>query len=113
MGYCSAKNKAITENRANISTERYKRKDVNFEEVLKSSVEGNLKASRAGHITSSPSIQKFTPTTVEDRSGLENNVDIEQEMADLAKNTLNFKFASKRISGHFKTLETIIKSGGS
>jgi flagellar basal body rod protein FlgB len=33
-------------------------------------------------------------------------------MGELAKNTLNFKFASRKISAHFKSLQAVIKGGG-
>ena len=40
-----------------------------------------------------------------------NNVDVNKEMADLAKNSIMFKFASKKINGYYQTLQNVIKGG--
>ncbi len=39
------------------------------------------------------------------------NVDIDKEMADLAENYFNFKFATNKISNYYKTIQNVIKGG--
>ena len=41
-----------------------------------------------------------------------NNVNIDEEMADLAKNTIQFKLASKKVGDYFRTLQSVIKGQG-
>ena len=40
-----------------------------------------------------------------------NSVDVNKEMADLAKNSIMFKFASKKINGYYQTLQGVIRGG--
>jgi flagellar basal-body rod protein FlgB len=40
-----------------------------------------------------------------------NNVDVSKEMADMAKNSIMFKFASKKMNGYFQNLQNIIRGG--
>jgi len=52
----------------------------------------------------------------EDRSSLsmrldENNVDIEEEMAQMAKNTIKYYLLTQKISGDFNKIKSVIKEG--
>ena len=40
-----------------------------------------------------------------------NNVDIDKEMADLAENSIMYKFAAKKLQTYFRTLQEVIKGG--
>ncbi len=40
-----------------------------------------------------------------------NNVNIDKEMADLAENTIMYKFAAKKLQSYFRTLQDVIKGG--
>lgn len=119
LNYCSAKNKVIAKNIANIGTENYKREDIVFKDILDQNVNSMLKTDNEKHIGSlnieEPSgsdFKKVYNNSEEMDSGV-NNVSIEQEMAELAENTLRFKFASRKVGDYYKTIQTVIKGGGS
>lgn len=105
MNYCSDKSKVINQNIANLNTADYKRRDVNFQSYLQNQL--NITSSPGNIENSSINSIVDDPFSVED-----SGVNIEQEMSELAKNTINFKFASKRVSGYYKNLQNVIKSGG-
>lgn len=114
IGYYSVKNNVISKNLANIGTEDYKREDVVFKDMFNSQLNNNLKATNQKHITSDPSnISGPSAEIVEDNStdmasGI-NNVDLDREMADLAENTLHFKFSARKIGDYYKNLQKVIK----
>lgn len=112
-------------NIANINTPGYNAKRVEFEEELSKALQGNRRQSNdltthENHIpiriTSSnlvsPRIsESHAENSINDddlASGV-NNVDIDQEMAELAKNQIRFKFAARMISGQFKGLQKSIR----
>ena len=117
-GYCAERNKVISENIANIGTENYQRKDVVFKDLLSENMNAQLKTNDERHFVTSgeyngdvPDFKIVTDHSKDNVSGV-NNVDIDKEMADLAENYLNFKFASTKISSYFKTIQNVIKGGG-
>lgn len=110
------RHKAITNNIANENTPNYKRKVVSFEEELKRSVENNkinLKTTHKDHL--SKTNNSFSPRINEDKSlsyridG--NNVNIDTETADLAKNTIMYDAMIKQISGEFEKIKNVITEG--
>jgi flagellar basal-body rod protein FlgB len=116
--YCATKNKVISENIANIGTMNYQRKDVEFKELLSGNIDTILKTTEEKHFITgnvnsgnSPDFNVIKSEGNENESGV-NNVDIDKEMAELAKNTLNFSFASKRINDYYKDIQGVIKAGG-
>lgn len=108
LNYCSDKGKVINQNIANVNTENYKRKNVDFGAYLESELTSQVKANEAKHM-STPENKVEVEETIfsEDRP-----VIIEEEMAELARNTINFKFMAKRVSGYYRNLQSVIKSGG-
>lgn len=98
LNYCSDRGKVINQNIANTNTPDYKRHDVNFKAYFESQL--NESDSKNNAMKSESIVKEDTPVT------------IEEEMAELAKNTINFKFASKRLSSHYKNLQTVIRSRG-
>ncbi|QQS35471.1 MAG: flagellar basal body rod protein FlgB [Ignavibacteriales bacterium] len=114
IGYCSDKNKIISQNIANVGTENYKRQDVVFKDILNENMNPQIKLTNPKHFEGITPVS--SPEIIDDNnkdmvSGI-NNVDIEKEMTDLAQNSINFKFASRKISDHFKGLQNVIKGGG-
>ncbi len=113
ISYCSLRNKVISNNIANVGTEGYRREDVKFADVLYENI-GNLKKTDTRHFNISvtdESSQIELDKNKDIASGI-NNVNIDEEMAELAKNTIQFKFGSQRIAYNFKMLQEVIKSGG-
>lgn len=118
LDYCSVKNRVISKNIANITTENYKAEDVSFNDILNENINSSIRATSPKHLSASV-VQNSSPEVVEAEIGkelynpdLNNNVDIEKEMAELARNTLNYKFATKKIGNYYKTLQAVIKGGG-
>lgn len=91
--------KAISNNIANVDTPGYKRKDVDFISVLKKEV-----GERQDLNIESSSDTKYR------NDG--NNVDIDYEMAEMAKTNLYYNTLAQRISGKFNRLNEVISKGG-
>ena len=49
--------------------------------------------------------------SLENVSGV-NNVDIDKEMSELAANSIQFRFASRKIGDYYRGLQNVIKGGG-
>ena len=114
------RNDAIAQNIANVDTPGYKRKTVKFEEYLSSALDANnLKGNMtdARHIPiGSDNVDDINITVSEDNANLStrldgNNVDIENEMALMAKNTIQYNTLIQRLNSQFKTLRSAIKEG--
>ncbi len=113
--YCSVKHKIISNNIANVGTENYKRLDVKFKDVLEENLQGNLRATEKNHIANNnfdykSNFEIIKDTNQDNVSGI-NNVDIDTEMAELAANNLNFKFATIKIRNYFKMMQGVIRGG--
>lgn len=108
--------KAIASNMANVSTPGYKRKEVVFEEKLQESLNENR---IGGRMTNSKHIpigksqyDSIEPEIVADNSpnlasGV-NNVDVDQEMAELAKNQIQFSATATVIARRFRGIKAAI-----
>ena len=105
LDYTSLKQKVIGQNIANTETIGYQRKDVEFKEILNSSI-----ANQTNGSSNKSEFQIKNDESKENISGF-NNVDINREMADLAENTVLFKFGSKKLNGYYRTLQNVIKGG--
>ncbi|RJP65583.1 MAG: flagellar basal body rod protein FlgB [Ignavibacteriales bacterium] len=114
VSYSALRQKTISKNIANISTENYQREEVRFNDLLSEQMNSNLKATESRHFdtanNSNPASEYIVvkDNSPELSSGV-NNVNIEKEMADLAENSIMYKFAAKRLSSYFKTLQSVIK----
>ncbi|MFA7288881.1 MAG: flagellar basal body rod protein FlgB [Melioribacteraceae bacterium] len=117
LDYCAVKNKVISKNIANVGTENYRREEVEFKNLFESNLSSNLKTENSKHIGSancSSESGKFNVVLDKDSeatSGI-NNVNIEDEMSQLAENTLRFKFASKKSGEYYRLIQNVIKDGG-
>lgn len=115
LNYCTEKNKIIAKNISNVGTENYSREDIVFKNLLDDNSGTVLRTSNEKHLPllnmGSQSEKGFDivyDNNEEAESGI-NNVTIEQEMSELAENTLRFKFASKKVSEYYKNIQNIIK----
>ena len=116
IDYCSLKNKTISKNIANIGTENYRREDVNFGSLLQENINNQLKTDNPKHINitqiteAGSGLDLVTDNKTEGTSEV-NNVNIEKEMSELAKNTLDFRFASRKLANHFREIQSAIRGG--
>lgn len=114
------RNEVISQNLANIDTPNYKRKDVTFEQYLNDSLdsrklEGITTDER--HIPiKSKNIEKVKPEITLDNSDTSmridgNNVDVDSEMAYLAKNTIQYNTLIQMINSNFSRIKSVISEG--
>jgi len=112
--FCVEKNKVISKNIANSGTANYRREDIVFKNVLSETMSTSLKGTENGHLgaqvgpSRDENFEKVFDNSSEANPG-ENNVDVDKEMAELAENTLRFKFVSKKLGDYYKNLQETIK----
>lgn len=106
------RNAAISNNIANVDTPGYKRKDVDFEKYLQSAVAGggSLDDEVAG-----VELEILTGTTYTDYGTVSyrldgNNVDIDTENAELAKNQMKYYTMLDSVSQEFSRLKSVMKT---
>jgi flagellar basal-body rod protein FlgB len=119
--------KTITNNIANVDTPNYKRKNVNFKETLQKKVDEynndshnlSLAETDSKHIknnnqnaNSQQNLKVSTDDTGNYRND-KNNVDIDVEMAAMAKNQIYYSTLSQQINNKFQVLNKVIDRGGS
>ncbi|MAT57544.1 MAG: flagellar basal body rod protein FlgB [Melioribacteraceae bacterium] len=114
LDYTSLKNKVISKNIANSNTLNYKREDVEFNSLLNGE-SGKIKATNSKHIGFTENLDSSEMRIIKDETSVNhsgiNNVDIDHEMAEMAQNSIMFKFASRKMSSYYKTLQSVIKGG--
>jgi len=104
------RNEVISHNIANVDTPNYKRKTVQFEEFLTNEMKTGKISRGASRLTSSDIRIIEDPSSSSYRSD-GNNVDIENEMALLAANSIRYNTLVQRISGEFQKLKNVIRGG--
>ncbi|MBT2216681.1 flagellar basal body rod protein FlgB [Virgibacillus dakarensis] len=116
LDYAAVKNRTIANNIANVDTPNYKAKDAVFKNMLHNELTSSIKANRTRpeHLpfdgTLHNSYQVITrKSTMYNHNG--NNVDIDKEMAELAKNQIYYQGLADRISSKFNSLQTVIRGG--
>ncbi|MFZ4619109.1 MAG: flagellar basal body rod protein FlgB [Bacteroidota bacterium] len=117
------RHKVISANIANIGTPGYKAKAVDFESTLndqlaKGSVGTTVTNKNHFDLSSAHSTGGAAPSIVEAnsdtfseeemKSGI-NDVDIDSEMAEMAKNQIRFKYVSKLLGDNFRSLQKSIR----
>ncbi len=113
------RNKAISNNIANVDTPGYKRLKVEFEQFLSEAVG---RKALTGAVTNERHIPvgagsagRVKVRVMEDHSTSMrldgNNVDIESETTQLAKNNIMYNALIEKISGEFTKLRAVIKEG--
>lgn len=113
------RNEAIAQNIANVDTPGYKRVTVSFEEYLESAsgrdgFKGNTTSSR--HIQIGKNSRNAKIRVTRDNTSLStrldgNNVDVETEMASLAKNDIRYSALVQSISGSYQRIMSVIREG--
>lgn len=109
------RHKAIANNVANVEVEGYNRLEVKFEDSLKAHLKSSQNALCQTHEKHLPDGHglKTAPTIAVDESNPKlnaiNNVDIDMEMADLAKNQLNFNLISTALRLEINRLRMAIR----
>ena len=105
LDFSAIKQKVIAQNIANAETKNYKRREVEFRDLLISNLD---KIEDSKKIESNYEIKIDESSPVLSKG---NNVDVSKEMADMAKNSIMFKFAAKKINGYYQNLQNVIRGG--
>ena len=107
---CALQNKAISSNIANIGTPNYRRLTVDFQKELSEAI-----SEAKDSVDLSKKVEEVNPQLEIDPSGFNssgvNNIDIDHEMAELAKNQLQFSISSKIISETIQEIDKSINGG--
>ncbi len=122
LNACSLRNEVISNNIANADTPNFKASSVKFEEYVQAALENEqsgiaLKKTREKHmdIGSTQSLESVVPRVVTDKSTTMrmdgNNVDIENEMNELAKNNLEYYALLEKVNSELAQLRTAIMEG--
>ena len=103
---------AIMNNLANTDTPGYKRKDIRFEEYLQGAVSGG---SSLDDNIADADLDSLTGTTYTDYASSSyridgNNVDIDTENAELAKNQIKYYTMLDSISQEFKRIQSVFRT---
>ena len=120
LNFRGERQKVISNNIANINTPNYKTKDIKFRDELKKSQEGNelqLKVTHKDHIVPNNNIESSNKIKMYDKEGLEeqndgNNVNLDQQMSEMAKNSVMFDALQGAIKKDAAWFKEIIASSG-
>jgi len=122
MTAATIRQEVISNNIANVNTPNYRKSTVNFEDLLAREIygeepDGKLKMVRTHdrHLPAEPLAFHAEPTIIQDTTNImrvdNNNVDIDVEMATLAKNTLYYNALATELGNHVTRMKTAITSG--
>lgn len=122
MTAASIRQEVIANNVANVNTPNYRKSVVNFEDLLAREIygdepDGKLKPVRTHdkHLPVAPFKFHAEPTVFQDNTTImrvdDNNVDIDIEMATLAKNQLYYNAVATEFNGSITRLKNSITSG--
>lgn len=111
------RNEVISNNVANVDTPNFKRSTVSFEGELNKALDNNvfdLRTTDQRHI--SLKNNDLTIKVDQDHASLQyrldgNNVDIEAEMAEMAKNSIRYNTLVQKVTGEYKKLKYVISEG--
>ncbi|MCJ7751119.1 MAG: flagellar basal body rod protein FlgB [Armatimonadetes bacterium] len=108
---CSARQRALADNIANVDTPGFIRQDLQFEEALATAVRTARRApQRAGHVVSEFRVEPKRDRSLPARAD-GNNVDIDREMVMLARNALRYQAAGEALSARVRMLRSAIQGG--
>jgi flagellar basal-body rod protein FlgB len=115
------RNEVLAHNIANVDTPIYNRKDVDFESYLQSALNSGLDdvivhRLHQFRMGASQDVSSVRAKVTEDYNTLAmridgNNVDIDEEMAQMAQNTIKYNVVTQNINGKFSKLRHAITEG--
>lgn len=113
-----ARQRAIGNNIANVNTPGYKRKDVNFTQILQDNIDQKqkvkLQRTDKDHRESKESFTELSVNSADKTKykNDRNNVDIDVEMAEMAKNQIYYNTISQQLNNRLQLLRNVIDKGG-
>ena len=109
------RHKAVSNNLANIEVPGYNRMEVRFEEALRAHLKPSKEALWRTHEKHMPDGHKMCTVpeigidTSDPKLNAINNVDVDLEMADMAKNQLNFSLISTALRNEYNRIRMAIR----
>lgn len=114
----TVRQRVIANNVANANTPGFKKSEVSFSNQLRDAMDNkhiHLRYSHPKHITTRRSVSEIEAKVVTTENTImnygQNNVDVEQEMVNLAANTIMYNAVSRMMSGKLTTTGYVIKGG--
>jgi flagellar basal-body rod protein FlgB len=114
LSQSTTKQRVISNNIANVDTPNYKAQNVRFNNALSNEMQKlqanktNTKHFDFGSTSSGYQITTSANTNYQHNG---NNVDIDKEMTEMAKNQIQYNALTDRLSSKFSSLKTVIKGG--
>ena len=122
LSAANLRHEVISDNLANINTPNFKRSQVVFEELLSKEIFGE----ESGELPLVRTHEKHLPVTkfekatarveLDDSTSMRvdnNNVDVDSEMASLAKNQLYYSAAARQLGGFISRVKSVMSSSES
>jgi len=110
--------RVIANNVANVNTPGFKKSYVSFQDELKRALNTrapSLVTSNPRHLGGKVDINQVRPRVVQENGTAmlygQNNVDIDEEMVNLAANSITYDFSVSTISGKMGLLSYVIRGG--
>jgi len=115
----SLRQKVISNNIANVNTPGYKKSEVSFEDMLQSAMSNDklqmtqtnpkhLPLGQRGMSVPTPQVHIITNTSTRTDGS---NVDIDIEMANLAKNSIYYDAVAQQLGSYFSGIKSAIREG--
>lgn len=117
MGAANLRHEVISHNIANVNTPYFKKSNVVFEELLAKELDlddtGRMKVVRTHdrHMPIAFRGRALAKIELDESSSMrydKNNVDIDVEMASLAKNSLYFNALARQVGGQFSRIRSVL-----
>lgn len=117
MGAANLRHEVISHNIANVNTPYFKKSNVVFEELLAKELDlddtGRMKVVRTNdrHMPIAFRGRALAKIELDESSSMrydKNNVDIDVEMASLAKNSLYFNALARQVGGQFSRIRSVL-----
>lgn len=109
----SLRQEMISSNLSNVNTPGYKAKRVEFEDVLKRTMDGSaMRSTHTNHFGVSD-LSNVTPQ-VKEQTGNRitedgNNVAIDSEMAELSANAIYYQALTTQLSNHYGSIRSVLR----
>ncbi|MDR3119906.1 MAG: flagellar basal body rod protein FlgB [Clostridiales bacterium] len=115
------RNEVLAHNIANVDTPTYNRKDVDFEKYLQNALDPGLDdvivhRRHSFRFDDDGGLDSVGARVTEDYNTLAmridgNNVDVDEEMAQMAKNTIKYNMVTQNVNGKFSKIKHVITEG--
>lgn len=109
------RNELLVNNIANVDTPDYKRKDIKFEDYLKSEIKHGIKTTNGdlNRVVAGVDLDNLTTSIYTDQTELSyrkdgNNVDINVENANLAQNQIRYYALLNSMSQEFSRIKSVL-----